>query len=152
MIIDTIDNLSRYNQIPNVNKILEFIENNDINELEVGDIPILGEELYVKVLKYIPQESSKGFFETHDNYADVQFVVKGVEAMFYVNPVHITPTDKFKMEGDFSFFEASKNISDLVVSEGEFAIFLPGEPHKPGCLYKDLSNEVKKLVFKVRIP
>lgn len=151
MILDTLENLSRYNQIPNVPNILEFIENNAIIDLEVGDIPIFGESLYVKVLKYIPQESSKVFFETHKDYADLQFVIKGIESMFYTTSENITPTDKFKLEGDFKFYESFENISELVVPAGKFTIFLPGEPHKPGCLYQNNNSEVMKLVFKIRI-
>ena len=130
---------------------MQFINLHKIIELPVGDIPILNDELYVKVLKYTPMHASKGFFETHDQYADLQFVIKGRESMFYVDSKRITPTDKFTLEGDFKFYEASECISELVVSEGEFTIFLPGEPHKPGCLTGNDDREIIKLVFKIRI-
>jgi YhcH/YjgK/YiaL family protein len=151
MILDIIENLDRYNQIPHVPEIIEFINNNELHDLAEGDIPILGDDLYVKVLRYIPQESSKGFFETHEQYADLQFVIKGKESMFYTSCENLTTTDKFKMEGDFKFYEAFENISKLIVPEGKFTIFLPGEPHKPGCLYLNNNTEVMKLVFKIKI-
>lgn len=151
MVLDTIDNLKRYSFLPYIEEIWKFIEINNILELPASDIPILKDELYVKVLKYTPMEASKGFFETHNQYADLQLVIKGQESMFYVNPKRIIPTDKFKLKGDFKFYDAFNCISELLVSEDEFTIFLPGEPHKPGCLTGNDDREIMKLVFKVRM-
>ena len=151
MIIDSIDNLQTYSFLPYIKEINDFINSNNLFELSSGDIPIIGDDLYVKVLNYKPQKSEKGFFETHDHYADLQFVHKGTEVMQYVGREQIQPTDKFKLDGDFDFFEASEFISDLVVKEGNFTVFFPGEPHKPGCLSEYYDGEVKKLVFKIKI-
>lgn len=152
MILDTIDRIHKYQAIPYIKEITEFIDTNRIHELQEGDITIIRDELYVKVLKYTPRKASDGYFETHKEFADLQFVIKGVESMYYVNPKHITPTDKFEMSGDFEFFEAAECISRFEVSDGEFVIFLPGEPHKPGCFaMNDFSKEVMKLVFKIKI-
>jgi YhcH/YjgK/YiaL family protein len=151
MILDTINHIKRYSFLPHINEIRHFIKKTNILELQVGDIPILNDELYVKVLKYNPIDASEGYFETHEQYADLQYVFQGSESMFYVNPKQITPTNKFQFEGDFKFFEAHSRISELVVSGGEFTIFLPGEPHKPGCKTGEDDGEVIKLVFKIKI-
>ena len=151
MILDTINNLTRYSLLPHINDIIHFIDTTNIPELQAGDIPILDDKLYVKVLKYTPMEPSAGYFETHEHYADLQYIFQGSESMFYVNPTQITPTNKFQFEGDFKFFEAHSSISELVVSGGEFTIFLPGEPHKPGCKTGDYDDEVIKLVFKIKM-
>ena len=154
MILDTMDRLNKYQAIPYISEITKFIDTNRLQELQEGDITIIEDELFVKVLKYTPRKASEGYFETHKEFADLQFVIKGVESMYYVNSKHITPTDKFEMSGDFEFFEASECITNLVISEGEFAIFLPGEPHKPGCIVLNESeseSEVMKLVFKIKI-
>jgi len=151
MVLDTIENLDRYSFLPFIKEIRQFLDKHTIAELLDGDMPIIKDDLFVKVLRYTPKEASKGFFETHSKYADLQYVYEGSESMHYVNSKHITPTDKFKLDGDFQFFEASEGISEMVVSEGEFTIFLPGEPHKPGCLADGYTKEVLKLVFKIRI-
>lgn len=150
MIYDSLQNLNKYINIPNVGEIVQFIENTDVLSLSKGDIQIKGDDLYVKVLKYKPQDASKNYFETHRDYIDVQIVFEGVELMQVVQPEHLTVTDEFKLEGDFVFYKATESISDLVVAKNEFAVFFAGEPHKPGCLYKNNDCEVLKLVFKVR--
>jgi beta-galactosidase beta subunit len=38
-----------------------------------------------------------------------------------------------------------------VVSKNKFAVFFPGEAHKPGCLNDNIDGPVLKLVFKVFI-
>jgi YhcH/YjgK/YiaL family protein len=150
MIYDSLQNLERYTSIPNVNEIVRFIERTDLHNLTLGDLQIKGDDLYVKVLRYKPQDASRNYFETHREYIDVQIVLDGVDLMQVVQPQHLTVTDEFKLEGDFVFYKATECISDIVVSKNEFAVFFPGEPHKPGCSYRNNNCEVYKLVFKVR--
>ncbi|MEG7491700.1 YhcH/YjgK/YiaL family protein, partial [Enterobacter hormaechei] len=37
----------------------------------------------------------------------------------------------------------------IVLKPGMFVVFMPGEPHKPGCLVES-EGEIKKAVVKVR--
>ncbi len=150
MIYDSLKNLKNYTSIPNVAEIVQFIEETDVLSLPKGDIQIKGDDLYVKVLKYKPQDASRNYFETHRDYIDVQIVFEGVELMQVVQPQYLTVTDEFKLEGDFVFYKATDSISDLVVAKNEFAVFFAEEAHRPGCQYKNNDCEVLKLVFKVR--
>jgi YhcH/YjgK/YiaL family protein len=150
MILDTLNNLKKYTIIPYLDKILEFINNHDLINLPEGEISLLGDDLIVKVLKYLPKDASENYFETHAYYTDIQIVVKGTEIMQTVNPKHLIVTDEFRLEGDFIFYKAEKNISSFVVSENDFAIFLTGDPHKPGCCYNQSNEIIKKIVFKVK--
>ena len=151
MIFDSLINLEKYSTIPYLEDICIFIKNNNVFELPAGDIPIKGEELFVKVLRYTPKASSELFFETHKHYADVQIVFDGFEAMQVADLNHLRVTDEFKLEGDFVFYKGSDNISQFVVSKNKFTVFFPGQAHKPGCLYNSISGPVSKLVFKVLI-
>ena len=151
MIFDSLTNLEKYSTIPYIEDICNFIKNTDVFELPAGDIPIKGDELFVKVLRYTPKTSTELFFETHVHYADVQIVFDGIEAMQVADLKDLSVTDEFKLEGDFVFYKGTENISQFVVSENKFTVFFPGEAHKPGCLYNSISGPVLKLVFKVLI-
>jgi biofilm protein TabA len=151
MIIDHLENLKKYSCIPHLELILGFLSNTNILELPVGDIAIKGEDLFVKVLRYIPKDSKDLYFETHENYADLQLVIFGLEAMHVVDSKYLENTNDFKMEGDFVFYKATESISELVVPRNKFVVFFPGEAHKPGCLYNNSNEIVQKLVFKIRI-
>ncbi|MBE1246635.1 YhcH/YjgK/YiaL family protein, partial [Salmonella enterica] len=37
----------------------------------------------------------------------------------------------------------------IILKPGMFAVFMPGEPHKPGCVVGEPS-EIKKVVVKVK--
>lgn len=152
MILDSLDNLKKYTFIPYIDCILDFINNHDLNILSEGDTPLKGDDLVIKVLKYFPKDTSENYFETHQFYTDIQIVIRGTEIMQTVSPQHLMVTDEFKLEGDFSFYKATKDISTFVVSENEFAIFLAGDPHKPGCRYNQSEEMISKVVFKVKYP
>jgi len=150
MIFDKIENIQKYQNIPNLNLILEFLKKNDISKLSEGDIGIKGKELYVKVLRYVPKDADENNFEIHKTYTDVQMIISGEEKMQVVNTKYLQEIAGYNKEGDFQFFSAQKYISDIVVRENEFIVFFSGEPHKPGCNYQKRDKPVLKLVFKAK--
>ena len=153
MIFDTTANLYKYQTIPYLLEICDFLNNNNVLNLPSGDISILDEKLFVKVLRYIPKNSSELFFETHLYYADVQIVFDGIETMQVADLNDLEVTDEFKLEGDFVFYKGAEKISQFVVSNDKFTVFFPGEAHKPGCSYDAVcTSPVLKLVFKVLMP
>lgn len=151
MIFDHLENLEKYCGIPYLNSILEFISNTKIFDLREGDIAIKDDDLFVKVLRYTPKPSQENYFETHKNYADLQIVFDGVEAMHIVDSNYLEKSNEVKMEGDFTFYIANNHISELVLEKEKFVLLFPGEPHKPGCIYNSIEEPVLKLVFKIKL-
>lgn len=150
MISDHINNISRYN-IPNMDKILHYLSNNDPKQVADGEHEIDGRNLFVRVMSYEPKPAAENKFETHQVYADLQFVASGIELMQLAPADQLTPLTAYDAAGDYHFFSAKVAITDLVVREGEFTVFFPGEAHRPSCRYADNTNKVKKLVFKIKI-
>jgi biofilm protein TabA len=151
MIFDSIHKLSKYSNVPYISEILKFLKETNIKELSEGDIPIKQEELFVKVLHYTPKDATENYFETHDYYADLQMIVSGQETIHVVDNQYLKETDEFSLEGDFTFYKADQKITELVLEQDKFAIFFPGEPHKPGCTYNNVKEPVMKLVFKIKM-
>ncbi len=150
MIFDDLKHLKRY-QVPRADEILRFISENDCMKLPNGQIDIDGERLFVRVMEYVPKPTSENNFETHKNYADLQYIVCGVELMQAVSSKAISPVSDYDVKGDYQFFKACQEITDLVVGPHEFAVFYPGEAHRAACLYQDHHGLVRKLVFKIKI-
>ncbi len=150
MIFDEIQNLKRYS-IPHGDDILNFIATHHCDELPVGEIPIVGEDLFVKVMEYEPKPLEHNNFETHRVHADLQYIVRGVELMQYIKPQSVTPITPYDPLGDYQFYKNEGHPTDMVVEPGSFAVFYPGEPHRPACLHQNNKNKVKKLVFKIKI-
>jgi YhcH/YjgK/YiaL family protein len=116
-----------------------------------GEIQIEGRDLFVRVMSYIPAPKNENRFEIHRIYADVQYIVEGIERMFTAGMNDLTSCSEYDAKGDSHFFKASQPSSDLVVCAGEFAVFYPYQAHCPSCCYEGHNGVVKKLVFKVKI-
>ena len=156
MIFDCFKNLKRYS-VPQTEKILKFISENNCLTLPNEQIDIDGKNLFVRVMQYTPKPANENKFETHHIYADLQYVVSGVELMQIAPIESLTSLGKYDpKEGDYEFFELCRGLinqtpTDLVVCAGDFTVFYPGEAHRPSCLYKDSRCVVKKLIFKIKI-
>ena len=62
LIIDKLENLSRYDYVPNVNKAVEFIKNNNLLTLANGKYDI-GDGCYVNVSEYLTKEEPESIKE-----------------------------------------------------------------------------------------
>lgn len=151
MIFDTINNLNKYESIPNLDLIVNFIKNKNLSDLPEDDIEIKGKELFVKALRYFPKLAQERNFEIHKIYTDVQLIVKGIEKVQITNKENLEKEieDK-KGREDFQFFTASRYISEIIAKENNFVVFFPGEPHKPSCFCQKLDEPVLKVVFKTK--
>lgn len=152
MIKDKIENITKYPSILHRDSISKFLRDNNISGLPAGDIEIKGQDLFVKVLRYNPKEAEENDFETHNLYTDVQLIIEGTELIQLVPLESLREKPMPGIEGDSRFFSAEEYISDIVLRKGEFAVFFPNEPHRPGCRYRDHIEPVLKLVFKVKRP
>jgi len=152
MIFDTINNLSKYKSIPNLDLILDFLKDKNLLDLPETDIEIKGKELFVKVLRYFPKPAEERNFETHRIYTDVQVIVKGVERIQITNKENLKEEIKDKKDReDFQLFTVSEDISEIIAKESNFVVFFPGEPHKPSCYYQKLDEPILKVVFKTSL-
>jgi YhcH/YjgK/YiaL family protein len=150
MIHDSFKNISRYD-IPMLKDIVAFLEDHDPLSLTAVEIEIKGRELFVRPSQYQTRFPEEGRFETHDVYADLQYVVSGGERMEMAPPDVLTAATVYDPQGDIRFFTADKDITGIVVRSGEFAVFFPGEAHRPMCQRGLGPEAVKKLVFKIKI-
>ena len=150
MILDTIENLSKYD-VPAKDKIIAFLKSRDPKTVPDGEHEIDGRNLFVRVMSYTAKPASENSFEAHRIYADVQFVADGVELMQVAPKDQLTATTDYSEKDEYQFFKANGFISDLTVRRGEFTVFFPGEAHRPSCLHASYNGIVKKLVFKIKI-
>ena len=150
MIVDRIENLSRYG-IPMGKEIASYLQSVNPQTLALVEAEIHGRELFVRPSEYTTRLPEDGKFETHRVYADLQYVVSGAEVMQTALSGALTPLADYDPASDCQFFRTDKGVSDIVVSAGGFAVFFPGEPHRPCCHYMGTASYVKKLVFKIRV-
>ena len=150
MIHDSFSCVERYG-IPRADEIIAFLANHDPFLIYDEEIEILGRELFVRRGDYMTRPAQGGKFETHEVYADLQYMVSGAEIMQTAPADALLFAAGYDPAKDISFFTADRDISDILVRAGEFAVFFPGEAHRPMCQRGLGPEAVKKLVFKIRM-
>ncbi|HEY8965672.1 MAG TPA: YhcH/YjgK/YiaL family protein [Candidatus Methylacidiphilales bacterium] len=111
-----------------------------------------GKNLFVTVHDYETGPAGAKPYEAHARYADIHYVLRGRETIHYAPLDRLRPLSPYDGEKDIRFYEGrDEDLPSLVLEAGAFALFLPGEAHKPGCL-AGTSPYVKKAVAKILLP
>ncbi len=151
MIFDYFKNISRYPSLPYIKEIEKFVGSRDCSKVPDGEHEILGRELFVRVADYQTGPAEQKQFEAHLVYADLQLIASGSEIMKVSLELKPKAVTSYERAPDIQFFEDPAEVSSVVVSAGQFAVFYPGELHKPGCNLPAGLGRIKKLVFKIKM-
>ncbi|WP_421203821.1 YhcH/YjgK/YiaL family protein [Aeromonas enteropelogenes] len=112
----------------------------------VGKQEIDGLTLFCLVSEDLTEPAPDRRGEFHEQYLDIQLLLRGEEW------IGVGPHDYVSEGADHPhpdlWFVDDEQTSYLALQPGDFAIFWPGELHRPLCTFKQPA-QVKKLVVKV---
>lgn len=150
MIIDTIQNASKYFGVhPLFARAFDYINKTDLANIEVGKYEIDGDQLkaIISNKKGMTAAESTAKFECHNKYVDIQLCIHGHEQMGW-KPREKCSQEKgeYNQEKDVLFYNDAPDMF-FSLTDGQFAIFFPGDVHAP--MIGDA--EIKKLVIKVKL-
>ncbi len=149
MILDKLENADFYKSISeNLKKGFEFLINTDLQSIGIGRYEIEGKDVFALVSEYDSKKPEDCRLEAHQDYADIQYIVSGKEAIGFVTINNQEVTSPYNPEKDIIFF--SGETTPLIMVSGMFAVFFPQDFHRP-CMQIDGSEKVKKVVVKVRV-
>ncbi len=150
MIIDTIKNASKYFSVhPLFAKAFEYIQQTDLNNIEMGKYEIDGDNLKAifSSKKGMSAAESVAKFECHDKHIDIQLCIKGAEQIGWKpGEKCVLPNGGYNPDKDVQLYHEQPDMY-FQLTDGQFAIFFPGDVHAP--MIGDA--EIKKLVIKVKI-
>ncbi len=147
MVIDTLDNLAKYEAMnPLFKDVVEFINNNDLNALEAGKHEIKGKDLFVNITTAKGRTPDAAVLETHRNMIDIQIPLDAPETFGYTPLCHL-PETPYNAEKDITKYGDLMAESFVDCQPGMFAIFFPQDGHAP-CI--SMVPEIKKAIFKVK--
>lgn len=106
-----------------------------------------GERVFVNVMEADLQEAAQAGYEYHRRYADLQINLCGSEYWEWTNRAE--HTEVFNEKADVGFAEGIPGCGGQL-GDGRFALFLPGEYHKPSCR-SDRCAHVRKAVVKIEM-
>ena len=147
MIIDKLENISKYKEVPVF--AVEFIKNltTNINEGRY-DFP---EQNFANVESYNSKNIEDAKFEAHRNYIDIQLLLSGRERIYYTGGEGLVEKAPYDSSRDIVFFNDSVKNSDYLTLDGtNFALIYPHEAHAPQVSV-ETSENVKKVVVKIKI-
>ena len=147
MIVDTLNNIASYAGLSaNFARAAAFLQTADLSALPLGVTEVHGQEVFVNLQlnSLIPHDPA---WEAHAIYADIQLVLRGREKFGYAPQAELHP---LKEGTDFRTCTAKSSFY-FTLTEGQYAVFLPGEPHDPCHPAGDQAEECLKLVVKVKM-
>lgn len=147
MILDSLKNKERYYVLcPRFQKAFEWIESQDLANLPTGRHSIDGDDIFVNVSELELRPREKAALEVHNEYIDIQVVIKGVEEFGWAPRSSVKhEREAFDTTNDIGFYTDVPEMF-YTMHEGEFCILLPEDAHAPM-----LGNgPIKKLIVKVR--
>ena len=113
---------------------------------------VIDDEVYVLRESYDPRPIEECYFEGHKNYADIQLVLKGKEALGYHHKGDLKDvkiTEPYNEVKDVEKYEI-KNFTRVILEDNMFALVNPDDLHMPKLKIED-SKFVEKVVFKIKV-
>lgn len=149
MIFDSLQNISIYRAVSrNMAAAVDFLLQPANLDLPAGRHAIDGDRVFALVQQYTTKPLADGFWEAHQRYIDVQFVLSGEEAMQFAPIALMSQKEPYNAEKDFSVFTGAGQ--QLIVCDRQFAIFFPHDVHMPQ-LAVTAPSPVHKIVLKVAV-
>ncbi|NDJ56237.1 YhcH/YjgK/YiaL family protein [Enterobacteriaceae bacterium 4M9] len=113
-----------------------------------GRHSIDGDRLYVQISEDMTEPREARLAEYHVHYLDIHVVLRGCEGMvFSCHPGGRADND-WLVENDIAFQAEGRQEKMLVLDEGDFVIFWPGEVHKPLCAVGEPAR-LRKAIIKL---
>ncbi|MBW9353103.1 YhcH/YjgK/YiaL family protein [Citrobacter sp. EC_71] len=114
-----------------------------------GRYELQGDNIFMNVMQFATQSPEQKKAELHQQYIDIQVLLSGEERILFGMTDSARQCEERHAEDDYQLCNHIADEQALTLKPGRFAIFMPGEPHKPGCAVEE-PGEIKKVVIKVR--
>ncbi len=150
MVLDRLENMDAYRTLGDgFAKAIDYLKGIDVLQMPISEFTIDECAVYGFIKeKQLTKENEK--WEVHRRYADIQLVLGGSERMGFQPYTNQPVSEPYNPDKDVELFVGNVG-SELILNPGDFAIFFPGELHRPDCptAKGPLS---RKMVIKVLIP
>ena len=128
-------------------KAFDFLQKNDLENIELGQHDISGDQVFAIVQDYITKDQSESKFEAHKKYIDIQYIISGKETIYWRHLSTLKDGDGYSDKDDAETWGASGGVP-IEVEEAYFVILYPHDAHMPCCHWGN-PKAVKKVVIKI---
>lgn len=150
MVIDKIQNAALYYGLGSrFQTALEWLTQVDPATLIPGQrVEIDGDNVYATLAETETVLPEQARLEAHQNYADIQYLVSGLETVGYILEGPVQPNAEYNPVKDVQFFAGQQDI--LTIRPGTFYIVWPQDFHAPKRAF-DQPISVRRIVVKVKL-
>lgn len=120
------------------------------DQMPVGRYDIDGDQLFFLVSEDMSERRELLQAEFHQRYLDIQIVLQGREGMVFSCQPAGKPETDWLADKDIAFLPEGRQEKMVVLEEGDFVVFWPGEVHKPLCAVGEPAL-LRKVVVKMRM-
>ena len=150
MILDTLQASAPYRELgPRIARGLDWLKHFSPDSPD-GRVDIDGDDVFALVQSYDSVPPAEKQYESHRTYADIQYVASGDEVIYYAPTTSLHAVTVHDPKKDFTLYADPIVSTPLQLGPGNFAIFLPQDGHKPGCI-SGAACRIKKVVIKARV-
>jgi len=150
MIIDKLSNSSLYEfKNERLKKAIQFLKSTDLDSLTDCRSEIDDDNIYVIKSTYKTKSKNEAYPEAHRKYIDVQYILSGAEEIGYAPLKSQKIYKEYDEENDYELYDTE--CSYITFSKDMFAILFPEDLHKPGIINDTNSENVTKIVVKIRV-
>ncbi|MBA7930443.1 YhcH/YjgK/YiaL family protein [Klebsiella sp. RHBSTW-00215] len=149
MIFGDINNPSQAGISAMLQQAITLAQAHDLQSIAPGSYELQGDDIFMNVMQFasgLPEEKQA---ELHVQFIDIQILLAGEERIFYGVAGCARQGEEMHVEEDYQLCGEMAGEQSVTLRPGMFAVFMPGEPHKPGCAVTEPAD-IKKVVIKVR--
>jgi YhcH/YjgK/YiaL family protein len=146
-------NLKNWQSTPGIQGLegaFEYLARTDLSALPLGRTDVDGADVFVLLSEAETRPPEQVKFEAHRRYIDIQLVVRGQEAIGVAPVAALTTSEPYDATKDIEFFGVPQESATLALRAGDFAVFAPGDGHRPS-LHLDGPHVSRKAVVKVSV-
>lgn len=129
-------------------KVFAYIKTTNLDTIAPGKYPIDGDNAYAIITEGPSKTLDAAKWESHKNYIDFQYVVKGKEKIGVVDVSKATVTSPYDAAKDLANYTADGTY--YTAEPGTFYLFFPQDAHRPN-IKVDGFDVVKKMVIKIKV-
>lgn len=106
------------------------------------------DQFFANLHEYATKDLADCKWESHKHTIDLQVVLNGGEHVDFLPETPLVPVGDYDPDKERWIYEPVSSSSRIHIKAGRFAIFWPGEPHRPQIKAPG-SDGVVKVVFKI---
>jgi len=121
-----------------------FLKNVNLEELRPGKYPIIGEQVFASVTEAPSHNKDSVKWESHKNYVDLQYIIRGKEMIGVADTSKATITKPYSPDA----INYTADGKYYITEPDKFFLFFPNDAHRP-TIKVDGYDVVKKIVIKI---